>query len=296
MRKFTFILIMLFVGAINAKSQIPNNGFEDWNTTGSYLEPQGYLTPNSYATTSFYPITRSSDHYPVAIGNYSIRIENKPSLLPNGDALGLVLQNTHNTLLSGPGPSFPIIGHPTSLTGYYKYAPLNGDTMLIQIQLFQNGFEVSYGVFSTITSASNWTSFNIPLPSYTSADSGSILLASYNAEGPPPDYFPHGNSVLYIDNLNFDNLIGSVPEQSSKNISFNLYPNPATDVVNLNIDNIDNAELTLTIYNVIGKLIRSEIVPQNQRQINVSDLNSGIYLVTLESKGLIKNQSLIIQR
>ncbi len=77
---------------------------------------------------------------------------------------------------------------------------------------------------------------------------------------------------------------------------FSIYPNPATDIVTLNIDNVNNANFTLNIYNVIGKLVRSELLKQNQQQINVGDLSNGTYMVEIKSKGLTERQELIIQR
>ena len=120
MKNFTIILIVLFVASIKTNAQIPNSGFEDWDTYPNYLEPVDFLSPNSYATTSFYPVTRSTDHYPSDIGNYSIRVENNMSIVPDIEGFGLVLQNASYILLDGPAASFPIIGHPGSLTGYYK--------------------------------------------------------------------------------------------------------------------------------------------------------------------------------
>lgn len=281
--------------AISIKAQIPNNGFENWTNMGSYMEPQGYLTPNSLAT-SFYPITRSTDHYPASIGNYSIRLENKPSLLPNADALGLVLQNNTNVLMDGPGVSFPITGHPTSLTGYYKFIPLNGDTMRLQVMLFKNGSQVSDAALTSSVTVSTWTSFSISLPPYISADSCSILMASYNCDGPPPSYVPHGNSVLYIDNLNFDYLLSSVFEQNSKTKSFKLYPNPASDVVNLDINKTYKTSRIINIYNVMGELMRTESLQEDQYQINTSQLSNGIYTLEIKSEEGFEQQKFIIQK
>lgn len=82
----------------------------------------------------------------------------------------------------------------------------------------------------------------------------------------------------------------------SQNNIFTLYPNPASDLVNLNIDKTNNTELTLNIYNVTGTLVKSEILEQNNRQINIGDLSNGVYIVTIKSKDLTENQRLIIQR
>jgi hypothetical protein len=64
----------------------------------------------------------------------------------------------------------------------------------------------------------------------------------------------------------------------------------------LNIDNIKNADLTLNIYNVMGVLVKSETLKQNQRQINIGDLSNGVFMVTVKSKDFTENQRLIIQR
>jgi len=78
--------------------------------------------------------------------------------------------------------------------------------------------------------------------------------------------------------------------------NFSLYPNPATDVVTLNIDNASNADLTLNIYNIIGTLIKTEMLKQNQPQINIEDLSNGIYMVEIKSKKWSEKQKLIIQK
>ena len=75
-----------------------------------------------------------------------------------------------------------------------------------------------------------------------------------------------------------------------------LYPNPASDIVTLNIDNTNNSELTLNIYNVIGTLVKSEMLKQNNRQINIGDLNNGIYIVEIKTNDWSEKQQLIIQR
>ena len=75
-----------------------------------------------------------------------------------------------------------------------------------------------------------------------------------------------------------------------------LYPNPASDIVTLKIDNSNNTELTLNIYNLMGELVKSEMLKQNQQQINIGDLSSGVYMVTIKSKDFTENQKLIIQR
>jgi len=293
MKKFTIILTVLIAMVITTNAQITNSGFENWTTVGSYEDLTGWATFNNASTGSFYSCTKSTDHYPASVGSYSVRLENNTALIGDYSGLGVIFLGDQ---IGNSGP-FPITGHPTSLTGYYKYAPLNGDTMYIKITLYSGGSGnmVSSGLFTT-ASASSWTSFSIPLSTYTSADSGMISISAYYANGFPPQYFPHGNSVLYVDNLNFDNLINSVAEQISENYTFSLYPNPASDIITFNIDNTNNADLTFNIYNIIGTLVKSEKLKQDNGQINIGYLNSGIYFVEIKSKEWAGKQKLIIQR
>jgi pectate lyase len=64
-----------------------------------------------------------------------------------------------------------------------------------------------------------------------------------------------------------------------------LYPNPVTNVLNLSVTNSLSVE-KVGIYNLIGQLVKS--VNGDQKAIDVSDLNSGSYLVKVHtSQGII---------
>jgi hypothetical protein len=149
------------------------------------------------------------------------------------------------TFTAPDAPFFPITGHPTSLTGYYKFLPVNNDTLYMSVHLFKNGSEVAGGYFNSSSSVSSWTSFNIPITTgdpygttYATADSGRMMIAAYNAQG--PNTVPRGNSVLYVDNLNFDTAISSVTDRNSR------IPTPVSGVVNLRISSSSSISFTLT--------------------------------------------------
>ena len=295
MKKQILLLMVICALTITMKAQvanIPNNGFENWVTIGNCLEPASWMSSNLWDSLgTFFPITRSTDHYPASAGNYSIRIESNASLLPHSTAYGVAWSGDSYD----PGkPSFPVTGHPANFCGFYKFLPQNHDTVYINIVLFKNGVPVSYARVSDTITVSDWTSFTLPFPSYTSVDSAKITLASYFGDN--GNYFPHGNSVLYVDNLSFDNLINSIGEVSSANSLVELYPNPASEFVTLKIKNKNSDAVALNIYKVTGELVRSEMLMQNQQKINIGELNNGIYMVRIQSKSFSENQKLVIQR
>lgn len=90
-------------------------------------------------------------------------------------------------------------------------------------------------------------------------------------------------AVTGINEVNLDNLIS-------------VYPNPASDFIIVNLDNVNNAKTTLTIFSVTGAIIRTEAIQQNQKQFNVKDLSNGIYTIEIKSSEGSKKQKLIIKR
>lgn len=63
---------------------------------------------------------------------------------------------------------------------------------------------------------------------------------------------------------------------------FNLYPNPATDNITISVNN--SFGLKVSVYNVLGELMFSEI-PQNATfDLNIAGLNPGIYFISIDNK------------
>ena len=78
----------------------------------------------------------------------------------------------------------------------------------------------------------------------------------------------------------------SVPENTS--LSFKLFPNPASEILNINHS---YSEVTYNLFSIDGKIIKSGNI-ENQ-QINISDLQSGIYLLQLNSGGKTETKKII---
>jgi hypothetical protein len=91
-------------------------------------------------------------------------------------------------------------------------------------------------------------------------------------------------------------VIDAIKEINKPVHNVQLYPNPAADIITLNIINANNEDIEFDIYTAMGVLVKSGMFKENQRQINVRDLSDGVYMVTIKSKDLTENQRLIIQR
>lgn len=74
-------------------------------------------------------------------------------------------------------------------------------------------------------------------------------------------------------------------EQTSSSIikSVKLFPNPAIEYVHVRIENMDIAQVTFQLHNIIGNVVNveSEVVDQHELRLKVKDLPIGYYLVSI---------------
>jgi spore coat protein U-like protein len=78
---------------------------------------------------------------------------------------------------------------------------------------------------------------------------------------------------------------------TQSNISLNAYPNPATDVLTLQISNYNNEKLMYQLYDLNGKLISSEQIIASQTQINTATLPTATYFIDVLNQENKKVQS-----
>lgn len=77
---------------------------------------------------------------------------------------------------------------------------------------------------------------------------------------------------------------------------FNMYPNPAIDLITINIENIsysDNIEISIIDLN--GRIVYHKNIENSNCKINVSDYSAGLYFVELKTSGNIHKRKLIIE-
>jgi hypothetical protein len=61
--------------------------------------------------------------------------------------------------------------------------------------------------------------------------------------------------------------------------SLKFYPNPISNTKVLNIESAESGVKNITIYNVLGETILSKTIPNKEKSIELSKVNSGIYFV-----------------
>ncbi len=74
--------------------------------------------------------------------------------------------------------------------------------------------------------------------------------------------------------------------------NFNIYPNP-TNTGFVTIKTISNEKVSVTVFDILGKKVISQTL--NNNTLNVSDLNSGIYIVKLTQNGASTTKKLVVE-
>ena len=94
-----------------------------------------------------------------------------------------------------------------------------------------------------------------------------------------------------LDLANDIAIINSVDEKI--NNSTKIYPNPANNF--LNIVSLKTGISSVEIYNLNGQLVLNKEVNNNQKTLNISSLESGIYIVDILSENTSVKRKLVIE-
>jgi len=96
------------------------------------------------------------------------------------------------------------------------------------------------------------------------------------------NYNVNTNGVAYIDNIKI-NVESFASTEDFATTSFSIYPNPATDVINISnsLDVIENVKIT----DLNGRIVKEIASDIEKVQINISDLAQGVYILNATSNG-----------
>ncbi len=77
--------------------------------------------------------------------------------------------------------------------------------------------------------------------------------------------------------------------------SFSVYPNPATDHINVKVLNDTTSGNTFVLYDISGQKIKEETFYGNHNTLNLSDLPKGMYIVELQNDLFKSTQKVLVK-
>ncbi len=97
-------------------------------------------------------------------------------------------------------------------------------------------------------------------------------------------------------NTQNERLATGLKIKNFNNSIFSVYPNPATNVLNVNFENLINSNTTIEITTVIGEIVIQQTIQSQNTIINVQHLVKGIYFINLlNAKKTIAVKKIIIE-
>ncbi len=158
-------------------------------------------------------------------------------------------------------------------SSYYVTATYDGRIMM----LYVNGELQSY---KEMTGKIRTTNLNLLIGQILPTDQ------AYNFSGTIDEVKIYDNTLPpeSVKNL-YQNLITAIKDIHKEKITLQVSPNPVTDQLTIHLPVISDANAILTIYNIEGKLIKTEkINTLSTIQLNVQDLQGGMYTIIIRSE------------
>lgn len=284
MKKYCSFILILFAATV-LQAQIPNASFETWSNG----LPSGWYGLNTNDTL----FVQSTDYY---AGSYALRM----NVTLSGDSTTGGYIYTGDTLNS----NFPVDSIPLALYGWYISHPADsGDGLIINSALTVDGLlDGEIGAYITDTTAVyKQFEFNYNVSFLCECyDSVSIEFSVQNQTG-------HNLSLatyFIIDDLSFGPAIypAGITNVSEEPVLEQCYPNPATGKTNIVYSIADNGTVSLVLYDVTGRLIKTLLQGVKQGPgrykvpTDVSELPGGVYFYCLDVNGQTLTQKLVVAR
>ena len=175
----------------------------------------------------------------------------------------------------------------------YKMSEISGSTDYVCWGL--NELSGTCYPSSAVAPNNPWTTPDTP----TITDGSAAWLSIYyNANGTPGTstyrYYIVDDSGTRLDSfdVNYTSTV-SIEEQQ---IDVSVYPNPAADVVNIEVNGNDN-NVQVAIYNVLGEAVLTENLGNGVNTLNTSNLVGGVYFYSIKrGNKVIETKKLVIKR
>jgi len=282
------LLFFCATGALTfapALAQIPNGGFENWTSVGTYQDPDNWITLNS--ATAGAGVLSCEEGMPGAVGNAFVKVTSRQMVpgQPASTVPGILISGDAATGNGG----FPYTERPDALNGSCQYGIQANDAGSILV-LFskwnaetQNSDPVGTATMPITGSLTSWQTFSIPITYVSALDPDSAAIVIFSSAGQAVD-----GSYVWLDNLTFGSATTGIHEAELAD-GLKLYPSPTADVLHLSGD---QPIVEVTMMDMTGRTVLDKVVAGQDLTFDVADLHAGRYLAQVrmaDGKRLVRS-------
>lgn len=207
--------------------------------------------------------------------------------------------------LRTPKYNFSLVSHPllTFERAYARYSSVNNDTLAILVstdcgvtfnQVYLKGntaLATAPDLTSTmfVPTATQWKKDTVDLLAY--AGQNNVMISFQNRGF-------YGQAV-YIDNINIQNLLTTSLYDSETKSGINVYPNPSTGLITIDLSATTKDSYLLEIFNSIGQKVHSEqltdVSGNIKKEVNLSNYGKGIYILNFTTHKKTNSMKIIVE-
>ena len=182
--------------------------------------------------------------------------------------------------------SWPYTSAPLTADFEYQSAVMATDSSIIQVRLKDaGGSTIAYAlmILTPADATTGWTAASVP---FTYIGSDAVASIEIWAQSSIGDVYVDG-TTLAVDNF----VMNGVTGVDEFELTSSVYPNPATDVLNINM----NVKIsTVSIIAMDGKVISTHDVNAMSTTVEIATLNSGVYMYQIVgADGTIVRESFV---
>lgn len=283
-----------------------NGGEESWNYGADFIVPLGHSDTLTSANVVFYYKTNVGARIQVQIWKFD------PNVTPKWNAVGVTYVKTLDTNDISPqgtptwsGNFYPDVvssGGPIVLDGgsngttYAAVITTDHVPADMPVSFYTSepaGFTATWGILAAQDSSLNDAS-NLTLP-------GSF---GTNLQNTNADHLPWSNQEVPMIRLNFGNYYtvpsaGVVTPANGIQVA-KVYPNPATNTINISFATAATRSVTIELQNMLGQVMKTQELDNIQKNqlanatFATSDMPNGVYLYNIHANGQTKTGRFVI--
>jgi len=205
------------------------------------------------------------------------------------DGLGVAdVDAGHTTLLS---PVIDLSNYTAPVMSFYRWytnnpaSGANPNADWWQVSVSDDGGSSWTYVENTKTGDRDWRKFAYRIQDYVSVTS-TFQIKFVASDSTHLGQNLDGGSLVEaaVDDISIWDTADWSSVDESSSLEFNLFPNPAENLIRLNFSGKLNDESTFEIRNQLGQLVNSgQVMNVNTKEIDISDIKQGIYYVVIRS-------------
>lgn len=249
--------------------EIPNGNFEQWEAL-SVEEPENWTTMNSLIADSI--IVEKIDD--AEIGDHAFklgsRFQESTESTSSFAMAGEIIIEEENHVHEG----FPLEDDPVKLGGHYKYHTQEDDTAKVSLFVNDEEGKTTDTQEFVLEPTEDYSPFEFDIEDVPKSTEEAIVNLSSTSDNNA--YF----SELIIDNIYLETTSAHIDLMNTgQDDMINPYPNPATNKVNLDLPDTEQANEVKLIDAQGKEVIHKELTNgrDDRAQIDVSTLPAGIY-------------------